>query len=181
MAAVRRLIESDAARQRRLTNALSTPPGRLVFVCHGNIMRSAFAAAYLRRQHPEHAAHIAGAGTHATDGRAAQASAMLVAQEMGVSLDTHTAQSLKSVGLVESDIVICMDRANEANILAFSEAAAPRVFVIGDVTPGIPASARVVRDPYARGDVATRDAFTLIRENADRWYFNAAKSWSKPS
>jgi protein-tyrosine-phosphatase len=169
VAAIGRLLEWPGRRDRRVREALAAQSTRLVIVCHGNIMRSAFAVAYLRQQAPALADRIVGAGTHATAGRAAQDSALRVAPAFGVSLADHGAQPLEAVGLTAQDVVVCMDRANEANVIARWAALAPRVFLIGDLG-AVPAGAgRDVVDPYARGDEATRVAFARIQGNAQAW------------
>ena len=167
-AAIGRLLESSAARRLRLARAAAAAPERLIVVCHGNIMRSAFAVAYLKQLAPGVAPRIVGAGTNATVGRLAQDSALRVAPEFGVTLDTHTALPLHSVTLGAGDVIVCMDRANEANVIARYPAHATRVFLIGDGASD-DAADRVIVDPYARGDDATRVAFQQIVAHAPRW------------
>lgn len=168
MAAIGRLLEPAAARRRRLADVIAAGPERLVMVCHGNIMRSAFAVAYLHQCAPDRAARVLGAGTHATSGRAAQDSAIRVAPEFGVSLAAHTATPLDAVGLSAGDVIICMDRANEATVVSRYGSLAGRVFLIGDVASDDDAE-RFIADPYARGDAATRVAFQQVVEHAPRW------------
>ena len=48
-AALGRLLESSAARRLRLVRASEATPERSIHVCYGNIMRSAFAVAYLHQ------------------------------------------------------------------------------------------------------------------------------------
>jgi protein-tyrosine-phosphatase len=167
--AVRRLLESHATRQRRLEAALAAAPGRLVFVCYGNIMRSAFAAESARAMHPAVAPRIIGAGTHAKNGRAAQDSAIRVALAFGVSLDGHRATSLQSVALTAQDLVVCMDIMNEANVLAHL-GRADRVFLVGDIV-SVAASHgdREVADPYGKGDAVTEQAFATLATLSERW------------
>lgn len=173
LAAFRQLVESKTTRQSRLNTALSTSPARLVFVCHGNIMRSAFATAFLQQRYPQHAHRIVGAGTHAKDGRPAQDSALRVAQELGVSLAEHSAKSLQSVELTENDVVVCMDRANVANTIAVSAISGRKVFLVGDIIPTLTSGDREIRDPYSRGDLATRNAFEMAQKYAEKWYQRA--------
>jgi len=168
-AAVGRLLETQQARSARLARAAAATPQRLVFVCHGNIMRSAFAVAYLRQQAPALAKRVVGSGTHAKLGRAAQESALRVAPEFGVSLADHTAQPLDAVGLGADDVIICMDRFNEANVIARYPALAASVFLVGDIEAEPPVAGRDVPDPYAKGDEATRVAFRRVSAFADEW------------
>lgn len=143
-------------------------------------MRSAFAAAFLQQQHPANAYRIVGAGTHAKDGRAAQESALRVASELGVPLADHRAQSLSSAELTDNDIVVCMDRANVANTIAASPVSGHNVFLIGDIMPQLNATEVEIRDPYAKGDVATREAFDLVQTYASEWYRRVEIQWSLP-
>ena len=167
-AAIGRLLESSGARRVRLARAATAAPARLIIVCHGNIMRSAFAVAYLRQLAPEIALRILGAGTNATVGRAAQDSAVRVSPEFGVPLDAHTALPLDRVTLGAHDVIVCMDRANEANVIARYATHAERVFLVGDGADDTLAD-RSVEDPYARGDDATRAAFQQIVAHVRRW------------
>jgi protein-tyrosine-phosphatase len=136
-------------------------------------MRSAFAVAYLHQCSPKHARQIVGAGTHAAPGRAAQDSALRVAPEFGVSLAAHLAQPLQAMALSEGDVIVCMDRANEATVMTRYPLLAERVFLIGDIAAlssrESPLSSRDVADPFARGDEETRVAFTMILEHANHW------------
>ncbi|WP_461413227.1 arsenate reductase/protein-tyrosine-phosphatase family protein [Gemmatimonas sp.] len=172
----RRLLESRAQREARLAAATLSSTGRLVFVCHGNIMRSAFATQVARAHVPAAAARIVGAGTHATAGRSAQDAALEVSRTMALPLDGHAATPLHALSLTGSDVVVCMDALNEANVLASYPALAPRVFRVGDVgasgeTPAAQLSHadREIVDPYGRGIPATRDAFERVAGLARRW------------
>jgi len=167
-AAIGRLLETPAARRRRLAAAVASSPDRLIMVCHGNIMRSAFAVVYMKQLVPAVAHRVVGAGTHATHGRLAQNSALRVAPEFGVPLDAHRAQPLDNVTLGAGDVIVCMDRANEANVVSRNASHAARVFLIGDGALN-DMHDRVVIDPYARGDDATRAAFKQIIAHTHRW------------
>jgi protein-tyrosine-phosphatase len=165
-------MESKAARRRRLERVMTVGPARLIIVCHGNIMRSAFAVAYLRQLAPDRAVRIVGAGTHASRDRPAQDSALLVAREFGVSLDSHRSVPFETVTIGAGDVIVCMDRANEANVIARYPQHKAWVFLIGDRVSGVMIEDRAERfivDPYNRGDDATRMAFRRILAHAPRW------------
>lgn len=174
--ALRRQLESPASRQRRLHEALQqlsrSTTGRLVFVCHGNIMRSAFATEVARAAQPAYANRIVGAGTHAKTGRQAQDSAIRVAPLFGMSLESHTASDLTVTAITADDVVVCMDVMNEANVLA-REVPAERVFLVRDIngTAKTEASSgsREVHDPYGKGDAVTTAAFCALAKLAAEW------------
>jgi protein-tyrosine phosphatase len=167
-AAVRRLFESQESRRRRIERASALRPDRLIIVCHGNIMRSAFAVAYLKQVAPGLSSRIIGVGTHASQESPAQDSALRVANEFGVSLESHLSAPLEAVTIGAGDVIVCMDRANEANVVARFAAHAERVFLVGDGADD-DAADRFIVDPYARGDDATRAAFRQIVAHANRW------------
>jgi len=174
--AVRRLLEGSAARERRLAAAAVGDAGRLVFVCHGNIMRSAFAVQVARAHAPQWADRIVGGGTHARTGRPAQMEALAVSRVLGQPLDDHAATPLEALALSPYDVVICMDALNEANVLAAVPGAAARVFRAGDIRAGDETAHhgdREIVDPYARGEESTRDAFVRVTVLTRAWVDHA--------
>lgn len=174
MPAIRRMLESAGSRRRRLKVALMARPDTVVFICHGNIMRSAFARAWAQARFPVSGTRFLGAGTHASRGREAQRSALRVAEEMGCSLAAHRASRLEDVEPGRNALLLCMDRANEAGVMACWPDLADRVFLIGDVVlvdgyDLLADEGPEVLDPYARGDDVTRAAFAVIAGFVDRW------------
>ncbi len=196
---LKRLMESRDARMARLTGALGAPNTRLVFVCHGNIMRSAFSAQVARATVPDHADQIVSTGTHANPGREAEPNALAVAASLGVDLSSHQASSFVGIGLSAGDLVICMDRANEARVLDYL-GQGQRVFLVGDISelhawrgqhgaPSYPGAGdataetlsgapqraesggdgREVADPYGRGFSVTQVAFLRLLSLAQLW------------
>lgn len=166
---LRRQWERATVREQRVAAALASATGRLVFVCHGNIMRSAFATVVARSARPAVAARVVGAGTHATQGRPAQDSALRVAAHMDLPLAQHQATPLVALQLCAQDVVVCMDAMNEANVLAQYPLLAPRVFRVGDVCASGVTVEREIADPYGKGDAVTEQAFARVAELAKRW------------
>jgi protein-tyrosine-phosphatase len=169
--AIARLVETPTARRQRLLALRTAPPARLVFVCHGNIMRSAYAECHARELIPWAGAHVASAGTHAAAGRPAHPDALAAAAALGTPLEGHTATPLHALVCHTHDVFVCMDRANEAHVLAWAGEFAPRVFLIGDVpaSGSVAAASREVRDPYALGADVTTRAFVSIRAHVAEW------------
>lgn len=196
---VRRLVEPRASRIQRLREVLGDPGARLVFVCHGNIMRSAFSAHVARAAVPDRAQQIVSTGTHAKPGREAEATAVSVAALLGYDLSSHRASSFAGVELSTRDLVVCMDRGNEARVLHYL-GQGQRVFLVGDIDdmdtghvhpgsqqnvgavgaagetgPGLESAApevdrsRELPDPYGKGADVTRWAFLRLRSRAELW------------
>ena len=129
----------------RLGASRSMPTGHpphVVFVCYGNIMRSALAELVARRAAIDAGVglRITSAGVQAIEGRAADPRAMTVAREMGLSLAAHRARRLTRALVDDADFIVAMDHANEACIVSAFPAAARRVHLL--LGPG-----REVADP----------------------------------
>jgi len=165
LTATRIQAESASRRRARLERLRATPVGNIVFVCYGNIMRSAYATAVVKRERPSLARRVCGAGTHARAGKAAEPAAREVARERGADLDSHAATPLASASVGRADLVICMDFANAARAARTPGISPSQVFLIGDFSEGN----REVPDPYGNGVEAAREAFVRIEKCCSDW------------
>lgn len=135
-----------------------TPPGdiqSILFVCHGNIIRSPMAAAMLRdalQRSNRGAVMVLSAGICAIPGAAADPRARIVAKELGISLEDHQAQLLSSELIERSDAIFVMDYLNEARVLADYPEARAKVFMLAGCDRRA-AATREILDPY-HGDIS---------------------------
>ena len=115
----------------------------VLFVCHGNIIRSALAEVLARRAAREAIVDISAlsAGLNAIEGRPADPRAVAVARELGLSLTRHKARPVTADTVEYADFVVVMDHSNEASIVSRFPAAARRVHLL--LGPGIE-----LTDPY---------------------------------
>jgi protein-tyrosine-phosphatase/predicted ATP-grasp superfamily ATP-dependent carboligase len=123
----------------------------VLFVCHGNIIRSALAEVLLKKQRGNQPdLKILSAGLHAKPGRAADERALQVAHEFGLSLDDHRATLLTSELVARADVIFVMDCNNEMGLLARFPQAGRKVFFLGNLdAAGRPVpSAQEIADPY---------------------------------
>ncbi len=144
----RRLLDSFGAVR---PVSLPSPARSVIFVCHGNIMRSAAAAGFLRDQ--LRAAGIANvkigsAGTHAHDGRPADARAQDAARQLGLSLREHTATRLTKELVAEYDVIFAMDDLNYVNILMTFPASREKLRLFGGMAPSGSYRPHEIADPY---------------------------------
>jgi len=93
------------------------------FICHGNIIRSPFAAAAFARLVRERGLRIdvISAGVAARAGEPADPRAAASAAELGAPLDAHRATPLDLGHVHQADVLVVMDRLNLARILARGE------------------------------------------------------------
>lgn len=157
---------------------VQSPTCRVLFVCHGNIIRSALAAELLAAQMPPARSRIASAGTHAIAGRPADPRAQAIAIELGISLANHRAQPLTAALIQNADCIIAMDRLNEASILAMDSQAHRKLLLLGSLSA---ASDRVeIADPYADGLEEVRACATVIADAIQRLAAHLEKTGTVP-
>ena len=109
---------------------------KILFVCTGNICRSAMAELlfnhHARQQGLEIKAHSS--GTNAISGNSATDLAVDVLADRGIDLKDHRAQQLTSDQIVDSQIVIAMTRQHEAAIAKEDQLARSRTFLTGEIS-----------------------------------------------
>jgi sugar transferase (PEP-CTERM/EpsH1 system associated) len=154
---------------RRLFGKTAAPPdaaaGSLLFVCHGNIIRSPMAAALMRRRLGERGAggvEVRSAGLHAVPGRPADGRAEMAAAEFGVSLRGHRARPLSSALVRRADLIFAMDTLNQAELLARHPEAADKVFLLGAEAPDRRGRPIEIADPFAGAVADIRRCYRLL-------------------
>ena len=106
----------------------------VVFVCLGNIIRSAGAAAFFARAAGKSGLdgfEVDSAGLGAQEGRPADPRAIIAGRELGVCLDDHRARRLTSQAVASADAIYVMDYRNEAALLGRHPGAFRKVFLLG--------------------------------------------------
>lgn len=139
---------------RRFTGAVEPAPGgRIVFVCKGNIARSAYAEARARALGFE---NIASAGLLAGSGSAATPDAVRVAAARGIDLVGHRARHVNELALGANDCVFVFELWQAQ---ALAESSSARIFLLGvwarQKRPHI-------EDPYGRTEDYYAHCFGII-------------------
>lgn len=154
----------------RFANALgayspwSRPPpettSRLVFVCKGNICRSAFAAAYARAR----GLSSTSAGLAATTGVPANGAALATARSHGIRLDDHRALALSELPLDREDLILVFEPDHAEEVAARSPHLAESIRLIGAyATPCTP----YIHDPYGLSEQYFEACFSRIESAID--------------
>ncbi len=151
---------------RRCAVGFVRPPPRLpvhtvLFVCHGNIMRSAFAEAAFRMIPPAKSTGVTSAGVRARAGRPADPMAIEVAGDFGLSLGRHQAQRVTQDMVGAADLIVVMDRRNEALLLADHPGAGDRVVLLGAFARDGDGSDEIA-DPYQAPRATVASCFARI-------------------
>ena len=152
------------ARHRRAIARLESLPraDSFLFVCHGNICRSPYAAAALRLSLGNSSIderRVASAG-FVGSGRPSPSEALDVAAERGVDLSRHRSQMV-SVEIVRgADVILVMNVAQQG-ALRMRFRCSDTVLVFGDLDPHANGS-REILDPINKPVAAFRDSYDRI-------------------
>jgi protein-tyrosine phosphatase len=151
------------ARRQQLPALPASP--NVLFVCRGNILRSAVAQAMFqsltRVDNGNRIGVVASAGTAAADGSTADPRGLRVASELGFDLSGHRAQLLRKAAVDQADLILVMDYLNEAEVLGQYPAAASKVRLLGTFGSN-QLRPREIVDPYSGTEEDVRRAFLLI-------------------
>jgi len=139
----------------RAENQRYVPPTArsFVFVCFGNIMRSAMAEFLMRKALNEAAPEgiekirIVSAGLHANPGREAHLWMQEAATELGISLVTHRAKLLTREMVDAADAIFAMDFQNKAELLTLYPESADKIHMLSAYAEGA-WKYREIPDPY---------------------------------
>jgi glycosyltransferase involved in cell wall biosynthesis/protein-tyrosine-phosphatase len=145
----------DLAVERRQVNRLRRSPAAVVaaltaghhilVVCHGNIIRSAFAAFLLEQSLGEQPrVSIASAGLAAMPGRPAHPTALRQAAERRIDLSSHAASRVERRVVAKSDVIFVMDIPQLLDLRRRFPDARAKTFLLTSLAPEAPLE---IRDP----------------------------------
>lgn len=139
----------------------------VLFVCQGNIIRSAFAGALFPQVLPpglrEHIA-VSSAGLETTPGKTADPRAIQAAGELGVSLEAHRTRQLTPALVDTADLIVAMDSLNVARYLVRHPRADAKLFMLGAFGDATSGAAPEIKDPYAGDLDDVRGCYRTISE-----------------
>jgi protein-tyrosine-phosphatase len=143
---------------------------RILFVCHGNIMRSALAEGLVRRELAALGAStiaVRSAGLHAIPDSPADPRMVHAAARVGLDLVSHRATLISESLMADSDLVFVMDYLNDAEIRARFPNHVRKVWMLGAAAP-TPAHGLEIPDPFSEGESAVNEAVERIRKAIGR-------------
>ncbi len=149
---------AQARERRALRRALAAPgPVGIAFVCQGNICRSPFAAALLRRLAPEIGRDVAvsSSGMMPQAGRASPPLAVAAAARQGIDLAGHRSTHLTPEAAAAARVIVVFDEENRRAVFRrYPDIAAPVIKLA--LVAGMPAPEGDIADPID-GDAAVYD------------------------
>jgi protein-tyrosine phosphatase len=105
----------------------------VLFVCTGNLCRSATAEGFARREMERHAGaplRFISAGTHAVEGNPAASRSVAAAADRGAALERHHARELTKRRVRAAHLILCMASEHRPYVLALDRSAVRRTFLI---------------------------------------------------
>ena len=149
-------------RRKRAARALASRqrPKHILVVCHGNICRSPYLEAALRRRLPE--ARVWSAG-FVGPGRSVPAESRAVAGRRGLDLSAHRSQLLSDEVVQPADLVIVMDQYQATAIRRAFALSPEQVIHAGDLDP-MNGLSRTIIDPWRQSE----EVFETCFERLDR-------------
>ncbi len=145
---------------------------KVLFVCLGNICRSAMAEGLLKHKVKERGLNIQvdSAGTSSYHiGEAPDERMQAKAQEYGIDISNQKARQFTASDFSEFDYIFAMDESNKNNILnlAFTEEDKSKVKMF--LNYSYPNRNMSVPDPYYGRDQGFEDVYQLLNDACDRF------------
>jgi len=140
-----------------------SPVGSALFICHGNVCRSPFAAAVFAQQAARRlpqrvsttSAGFIGPGRQPPD------AALRAAARCGVEVSAHRSSLIDAGAARRADLVVVMDRRQAEAMHQRFGVARRAIVLLGDLDP-VAAPRRTIRDPWGCDDTIFDASFARI-------------------
>lgn len=144
-------------------------PPSILLVCVGNICRSPYAAAALRRRlngFPGKEYQIRSVGFTGV-GQPPPLSALRVASDRGIDLSGHRSQMITAQSVRESELILVMDQYQARAVRRRFPVGRRQICVLGDLDPE-PIVTRGIEDPIEQPEEVFRRAYERIDRCVDQ-------------
>jgi protein-tyrosine phosphatase len=138
-------------------------PRSILFICHGNICRSPFAAAAFARSYASNGSRTVTAGSAGFigPGRTPPATALAAGLRLGIDISAHRSQVITPERLQAADLVVVMSPEQARAVRSRTRSGSTRVLVLGDLDPA-PITRRTIADPWGASDFAFDASYDRI-------------------
>lgn len=150
----------------RLVRADSSHEGirHIVFVCKGNICRSAFAEYYLKRGVPIDGMTIESCGLDVDQGVNSPPVAIHVAKEFELELESHRSKGVASCDLRKADLIIPMEFRQYVRLTTMLPEKKRNIRLMRDFAPWPDRLFCNIDDPYMSGESDFRRCFMRLQK-----------------
>lgn len=124
----------------------------IMFVCTGNICRSAMAHHYCQKRlydlKRDNEIFVSSCGTSAVTGERSTVNAINVMRNYGVDLTTHKATNMFDIDVENYDLILCMTEQHKYNFLAYFPKMKEKVFTLKEYVLGNDIDNIDIDDPW---------------------------------
>ena len=137
----------------------------ILILCIGDICRSPVAEGLLKKKSAaiDFPVQVVSAGLHAMVGAPADATAQSLMQAVAGDISAHRARQVNQAMILEADLIVTMDRAQQRQIESKFPTACGKVHRLGKWGDF------EVLDPYKRPLIVFKQVFSLIEEGIEDW------------
>lgn len=139
----------------------------VIFVCKGNICRSAFAEYYLRRAVPDASHRIESCGLDVDQGIFPPPEAVCVAKEFDLDIELHRSRGLASCDVHHADLILPMEFRQYKRLIAMFPGEQKKIRLLRDFAPWPYRILCNIEDPYGSGEREFRRCFRRIQMALD--------------
>jgi len=153
----------------------------VLFVCTGNICRSATAEGFALREMarlPGAPLRFSSAGCYALEGNRAVGHAVAAAAARGASLEGHRARQLTRRRVVAADVILCMAAEHRPAVLALDRTAARRTFLLAPFARAAARGASLASSPAELVALAADRVRELPGDEVDDPYGGPAAAYT---
>jgi len=140
----------------------------IVFVCQGNVCRSAFAEYYLRSHLSGNSVKVESCGLDVYHAGPSPAMAMKVSGDLGVDLRTHLSKSYTACDFNNADLIVPMEYPQYFQLIKLYPEFKNKIHLLHDFLPWPERLSCNIYDPYGLGEAAFRQCFEDIRKALER-------------
>lgn len=139
----------------------------VVVVCIGNICRSPYGEAVLRKMLPGKTISSAGISVDSSrlNGKPANETAIKVASERGVDLIHHKAQQLTKEMCLEADLILAMELKHIGLITDICPTAHGKTMLLSQWVE----MTNSINDPHKKSEEMFRHVYDLIDQSCSKW------------
>jgi len=137
----------------------------MLFLCYGNINRSALADAMVRAYAQDVGIQVRSAGFHPEKGRPADPVMVDMAAGFGLDLRGTRSSTVTPDELCDSDIIFVMEKSHYDRVVAMEPAVAGKTFLLGAHPRG--SGSAEIADPFGQSGQAYRHCYERVAEAID--------------
>lgn len=143
----------------------------IMFVCTGNICRSAMAHGYMQykinNEYYKDNFLISSCGTHAINGEKSTNNAILAMNEYNVDLSSHRATNVRDIDIENYDLILCMTIHHKENIIYLYPKLKEKIYTLKEYVDNN-AEYKNIDDPWGFDINVYKDCAKEIVDNVDK-------------